>query len=706
MPQAEKVSDSDLLRLIDEEIASGVSFANDLTANGERPSGKARGDRQTALDYYEGKMVDLPAEPGRSSVVSRDVADVVETMLPGLVRVFNGTDRVVVYAPARPGDEAFAEQATDYVNHVFTNECEGYLVSVTAIVDALQVRNGIIKVFWDDTPEKKTEHLTGLSDEQLVLLDEDPDVEIVGYRARQEFVQDPASGAMQPIDLHDVRLARTVSTGRLAIENVPPEDFGVSRGAKAIDTAPLVWHQTRKTRSDLVKEGYSKGKVWDLPLSGGRSPSEEMIDRDQDGGLGREGSGANAEIDIVEVYVFADRDGDGIAESRKVVLAGGTGARRILSDEEWSDDRPFVDLTPQIVPHRWMGRSVADNTMDLQRVKTALWRAALDNTYAQNRPQREVQADQIINPDEVLNPTFGGVVRVKKLGVMREVTTPFVAENTLRAIQAVDGIIQRRTGVSGATASLDSTALEPQTATAEQLEHDASYARVELVARTMAELGLKRLFRKVLRLVVANQDRPRTIRLRDEWVEFDPRAWNAEMDATVNIGLGTGSRERDLAMLSGIAARQEKIIETLGPDNPVVTPSMYVGTLHKMVEASGLRNPEAYFARVSDEEFRKWQVARPAQPDPKSAAEQAKIAAQVEGDRQRIAAQIEGHRQKADADIRIARERMSSDAALEQDRLAQEFALRQREMELEAHLKGAEIAAGMHTPAVTNIARQ
>lgn len=704
MARTDPVSDSDLLRLIDEEIATGVSFENDLAIGGEQRKNGAKGDRETGLEYYDGVMRDLPSEKGRSSVVSRDVADIIDTMLPGLMRVFDGSDRVVVYSPAKPGDEDAAEQASDYVNHVWANDCNGYLVLLTWITDALQVRNGVVKVWWDDTPERKPEGFHGLSDEQLVLLAEDPEVEIVGYRERTEFIRDPASGVTVPHQVHDLKIFRTVAGGRLIIENVAPENFGISRGAKCTDAARCVWDRSRLTRSDLLKRGYKRSLVWSLPLADGRA--SDTVDRAEEGGVGSPGAGANAEVDIVEAYVFADCDGDGVAESRKVVMAGGSGSRVILSNDEWTDDRPYADLTPQVVPHRWLGRSIADNVMDLQRVKTSLWRSTLDNTYAQNRPQREAVEKNIVNPDEVLNPTFGGVIRVKEAGAVRDITVPFVAANTLEAIRAVDGILQRRTGVSGATASLDSTALEPQTATAEQLEHDASYARVELVARTMAKLGVKKLFQKVLRIVVRNQDRPRTIRLRDKWVEFDPRAWNADMDATPNIGLGTGSRERDLAMLGGVASRQEAVIEKLGPDNPIVTPSMYVATLHKMVEASGLKSPETYFAKVSDEEFAQWLASRPKPEDPKVAAANAQAQARVEGDRQRIAAQIEGQREKAQAELVIERERMEHEADLDHAHLVQEFALRQDEMQLEAELKGAEIAAGMRSPSLANISRQ
>jgi hypothetical protein len=318
------------------------------------------------------------------------------------------------------------------VNYVWANDCDGYLILLTWIMDALQVRNGIVKAYWDSTPETEAESFTGLSDEQLVILFDDPDVEVVGYDAQPQMVQDPATGQPMPLQLHDVKIRRRTSSGRLVIENVPPEDFGISRRAKSIDKARCVWHRTKLTRSDLLKQGYKRDLVWSLPASDG-APSE-TIDREQDAGVGAEGSGANTEIDIVEAYVFADCDGDGIAESRKVVTAGGAGGRKILKNEEWSDDRPFADLIAQAVPHRWMGRSIADDVMDLMRVKTSLWRGVLDNTYAQNRPQREAVQDDIINPDEVLNPTFGGVIRVKKAGAVRDVVTPQIADKILVAI--------------------------------------------------------------------------------------------------------------------------------------------------------------------------------------------------------------------------------------------------------------------------------
>lgn len=706
MARSEPVTEKDLLRLLDEEISGGVTFDND-----------DKGDRRTdALDYYDGIMRDLPSERGRSSIVSRDVADVIDTMLPGLMRVFAGAGQLGKYEPAKPEDEAAAAQATDYVNYVLTNECDGYLLLLTWIMDGLQVRNGIVKCWWDTTPEEEVEDLTGQTEDEITVLVQDQGIEILGQNERWQFIRNPMTGGTDPIRVFDLRIRRYSDGGRLRVEPVPPEDFGISAKARSIETARCVWQSARMTRSDLIKQGYPRDVVEDLP-AWDRPVRESDADRDREANADRTSGrddGAMAEVEIVEAYVYADYDGDGVAESRKIVAAGAHGGRKILENVEWPDDRPFVDLTPQPVPHRWMGRSVADNVMDLQRVKTALWRGGLDNIYAQNRPQRGVDESKIVDPDEVLNPVFGGVIRTKAppASVIQDLTVPNIAGTTLGAIQAVDGIIQRRTGISGATASLDETALEPQTATAEQLEHDAAYARVEMIARNMAELGLKKLFAKLLRIIVRNQDRPRTIRLRNEWVAFDPRSWNAAMDVSVNVGLGTGSRERDLKMLGGIAARQEAIIQRLGPDNPVVKPSMYVRTLHKMVEAAGLRDADSYFATISDQDFAQWQASRPPQPNPQAEAAQARLAS----DQQKTAARLQGDREKQAADITLDRERQATELQMERERLEQEFALkteqmnrefqlRMTEMERETQLRAAQIATGV-AGVSANIPRQ
>lgn len=716
------VTDAELSTILDEELAKGITFANDPEED----------RRERALDYYDGLMPDLPHDRGRSGVVARIVSEQIDRMLPGLLRVFDGSDKVVVYSPAKPGDEEAAAQATDYVNYVWANECDGFLVLATAIQDALQVRNGIIKVYWNAEREYAVERMTGLSDEALTLLLGNPELgippsedglELVRHSVRPETVPGIGGQPATVIMVHDVEVRRVTASGRLAVENVVPEEFGISARAKTIDTAPWVWHRVRTTRSDLVKQGYPPEIVDEIPAYG--IQAEDRLRRgvgDRDQLTGAQGHGATEEVEIIEAYGFVDRDGDGIAESRKIVFSGAEGRREILADDPWDDERPFVDLRPHIVPHRWQGRSMADQTMDLARVQTALWRGALDNLYSQIRPMREVVDGQIKNPDELLEQTFGGVVRVKAMGSIAPIITPNVASIVFEGIAAVDKIVERRTGVGDATPSLDETALNPQTATASQIEHDADYARTELVARIMAQ-GIKLLGRKMLKIIVAHQDIPRTIRLRDKWVPIDPSAWDAGMDCDVNLGLGTGSRERDRAMLMQVFELQQGVFTRFGPTNPSVTVEKIVGTLHKIVEAGGMKNPEQFFAMPTPEQVAQYFASKPPPMDPKVAAIQAKAQADAQRfqlqasiaekklqlDQQARAAKVQADAQadteSAQADMQQEQIRLEAEMQMKERELQQEFALRREELQLEAHLKMQEMAHGVRLPGLSELAR-
>lgn len=724
MAAPKPVTDHELLSLLDEELTKGITFANDPETD----------KRERALDYYDGFMPDLPNDEGRSAIVSRTVSEQVDRQLPGLLRVFNGSEKVFLYQPNQPSDEAMAEQATDYVNYVWnSNEVNGFLVLATAIQDALTVRNGIIKVYWDTERDYETEHLTGLTDDQLTMLIGNPEMgippseeglEVVGHNPVQTIIPASPMGPEQVIITHDIVLRRTVSSGRLAVENVPPEEFGISSRAKTIDKAAWVWQRIRTTRSDLMKQGFPAEVVEDIPAYNIRS--EDYLRRgqgDRDQLTSAQGRGATEEVEIIEWYGFVDRDGDGIAESRKIITYGAEGAGDILLDEEWDDERPFVDLRPHIVPHRWQGRSVADQTMDLQRISTALWRGGLDNVYEQIRPMYEVLQSAIVNPDELLNRTFGGTVRVKQQGAVNPIPVANVAPSAFNTVGAVDKIIERRTGVSDATPSLDETAIVQQTATASQLEHDAGYARTELVARIMAELGLKPLARKMLKIIVSNQDRPRTIRLRDKWVEMDPRSWDADMDVDINVGLGTGSRQRDMAMLGQVLQQQEMIVKQYGLNNPVVDVPKIVGTLHKMVEAGGLRNPDQFFSMPPPEAIQQYMASKPPPMDPRVAAIQARTAAdqqrfqlqaqiaaaklqmEQQARAQKVQTDAQADAVEAQAELEQMRAKLQLEAEMKRQELAQEFELRRQELELEAHLKMQEMQHGLHLSGLTQLVR-
>lgn len=658
------LDDAALHAIIEEELAASICFKNDSTKN----------NRTVALDYYQGVMTDMESLPGRSAAVSMDVADTVDTMMPGLMRVFFGSDKIVNYEATRPEDVEFTEDATQYVNHVFVKECNGYSVLHDAFWDALVVRNGIIKVFWDESDEETRSKFSEWTGDQVAFIDQE---EGVAVHILDEHP--PTLEGGEPT--YSGVLVRNVKKRALSVECVPPEDFYVSHRAKSLEQARFVAHRTSQSRTDLLNRGYDPelvDRIGVSPLYDRLAYADRGIET-RDIGFGRGATHATEEVDVYEAYILVDMEGDGLAKRRKVIFSGMAGGRTVLSNELWEDELPFVDLKAIPFPHRWMGQSVSDKTMDVQRVKTALTRGYLDSVYGAILPEREVVTSQVENMNEVYTRKHGGVIRVKAAGAVRDLAQTFTGDAALEGLKVMDGVLQRRTGVSTATTALDQNALTPQTATAEQISHDASYAKVEFVARNFAEMGLNSLFQKILKIIIRNQDQPRMILLNGQPKQFDPRYWNASLSASVSVGLGTGSRERDLTMLRAIAGEQDKVVQELGPDNPVVTPKMWRDTRARMVEASGIKNPEAYFSELTDEQYREWQSSRPQPQDPKV---------------QEAAAKMQLEREKAQADNQLAREKMQG-----------EFDLRLREMELEAQLKGAAIGVGLHAQSNTNIPR-
>jgi hypothetical protein len=373
-------------------------------------------------------------------------------------------------------------------------------------------------------------------------------------------------------------------------------------------------------------------------------------------------------IELYECYLKVDVDGDGIAETVRAYYAGSGGSGQMLDWEVWDDDVPFSDIPCEPVPHRWDARSIADETMDTQRVKTVLTRQFLDNLYWVNNPLMWAEDGSIVNPEMMAAPVFGGTVRVKK-GTQVPPTPlaiPFIGDKALMGLEHFDQVTEKRTGVSRSTMALDPETLQNQSATANQNQKDASYSQVELIARNMAELGWKRVFKMILRLLVKHQDRPRTIRIRDKWVDMDPRFWNANMDVTVNTGLGTGSRDRDMAMLNNILTTQNmmamQLAQTGFANEALEMLPKIVKTATKLAESSGIRNPDEYYMQIDEQKLQQMQQqASQPKPDPQVQLEQQKMQMQMQLEQAKMQQSMQLEQAKAAAAVQKEQAQMQAD---------------------------------------------
>lgn len=694
------IEGSDLAALIATELRSARRFADSELSD----------RRAENIEYYQGVMRDVPAPPNRSSVVSRDVTDTISWMLPGIIRVFTASDNMAIYEPVTEKDREFAQQATDYVNYLFFKDNEGYRTLYNATHDSLLGGNGIVYHYWDPTPETEITHHTRLTPPQIALLLEDEGVEILAQRQNDEpdTISAPdETGQMveMQVPTFDVKVSRSKSRGKLCVHTCKPENFYLDSEAVTIAEARFcAYLHDHKTRSDLVRMGFDKDAVENLSryskVSDQETLAREWNKVDIDTNLLK----SQDLIDLYEVYVKADIDGDGIAELLQVWYAGNSGSGEILDWSEWEDDLPFSDIPCYPVPHRWDADSVADRTKDIQKVKTVLLRQSLDNIYASQLPMMQAEAGSVLNPDILTAPKFGGIIW-RKAGTMgtapiTPMAIPFVADKTFTAMEYMDTIRAQRTGVSRTTMALDSETLQNQTATASNNQRDAGYSQNELVARNQAELGWTNVFRAMLRLVVKHQDRPRIIRLRDEFVEMDPRVWNADMDVTINVGLGTGSRDRDMLMLNQVK-QDQFILATQFADRGAVDKAIdmiprILLTMKKSAESAGLKNPDAFYPEFGPEDVEQLkQLAAQPKPDPALALEQAK------GEVQKELKQVDAQVTMQAAELKAQGEVVKNQAELEADLQTKEadrqnaLILQQQEQAFEREKLNANISLEM-----------
>ncbi|MBM3091603.1 phage portal protein [Ensifer sp. T173] len=635
-------------------------------------------DRMTAMEYYDGTMKDVPADANRSKVVSRDVRSSIKKVLPSLIRTILGNDKVVEYEPVNQGDEASAEQATDYINYIVFPESDGYDAVQDAAHDALKLRNGVIRWWYEKKRSVAVSSHTGLDEASMVQLVAGDDVEVL-EQAQSLATIDTQQGPAQ-VPVFDLKIRRTIEKGCTRLAAVPLEEFLIHPDAMSIEDSLCTGINMRMRRSDLVAMGYDRAKIDGMAeaTSDDDKEAEEYTRRRDVVDSKDQIDKASQEVEYYELYVRIDADDDGIAELRRMVFAGGTAEKNLLENEEW-DEAPFADLITERRPHQREGNSITDDMAEIQRIKTVLLRQTLDNLYWQNNQQPIVQEDVIQNPESVLNPKFGQPIRVSQGTDVRAAvgynTVPFVAGQSFSMLGYLNQEATDRTGISDASSGMAPDALQNMTAKATALIEQAGIGQTELMVRTFAQ-GLKRVFQGLLRLTIKHQDKPRAVRLRDQWVTFDPRHWNADMDATVNTGLGAGTRERDMMMVQMIQQLQEKLLATLGPvNNPYVSPDNLYNSIAKTVEAAGLKSPDLYFTKPDPAQLEKRMADDAAEPDP----EMQKVQMQAQADMEKAKLQAETDRQKLAAQTQVDMARIKADSELKKYQIDQEIALKRQQ---------------------------
>ena len=624
-------------------------------------------DSQTYIDSYiapqrENAMAYYLADPfgneedGRSQVILTEVRDTILAMIPSLLRIFTSTDQVLEFIPKGPEDVEAAEQATDLINYIFMQENGGFRVLHDAIKDGLLLKTGVLT--WYKLDDEKVEYYSysNLSRDEAMFIMNDSTVEVDMF----EEVTDMVTGETRV----SMSIRRKVVTPRFVVECIPPEQFLIDNEATSIQDSIFVARRKLATISELVAMGYPREIIEENAGTGGFEMNNEVITRnpaDQSFfGLSLGNDETTDKVFYVESYIRVDKDGDGIAELHKVCTVGN--GSYILHDEI-VEDIPFSLLSPDPTPHTIFGQSIADQTMDLQLIKSSIMRNTLDSLAQSIHPRTGFVEGQV-NIDDLMNNETGALIRMRSPGAIVPFSTPFVGQQALGVMSYLDEVKTQRTGISRASQGLDADVLQSTTRAAVQAQLSSSQDRIEMIARLFAD-GLKQCFQGLLKLVVRHQDKAKVIRLRGKFVPVDPRGWDSSMDMVVNIALGRGSDEQKMMFLNQLAQKQEMVIEKYGPYNPLVDLEQYRATLAQIIQLSGFQDPAQFVKEVSPEAVQQFmqQMSTNKKPDP------AEMLAQVEADKTKAdivinAAKQELDRQKAISEADFKRDQLMIDTIL------------------------------------------
>lgn len=648
--------------------------ANSLSSDG---SSKLAEDRTTAMKYYLGDMDDMKPAEGRSKVISTDVSDVIGGLMPGLMEIFCGSDEVCRFDPVGPEDIPAAEQETVYINHVFRQRNPGYAILHAMFKDGLLQKTGTVKVWWEENESEEDETYYGQDIDSIMILLQKPDMEVTAHTANDDGT-------------HDITLTRKAKYGCAKVMNVPPEEFGVSRRTRRLQDTPFCFHEPGGGRpeAELIAEGYDEEQIKSLATwseattaKGQEARARDTVDENsQSEGTDSLTRGMRP-VRITENYLVFDYEGKGKACRYKIMTGGDKGEVLIKNDKpaiEKHDYVPFAVVHPDPMPHRYIGRCPADNTIETQRVKTVLTRGVLDNMYLINNQQLEVneQFSSDSTLDDLLRRTIGGVVRTKAKGAVNPIVVQPIADKLFPALEYFDREREWRTGVTREGQGLDAEALQNQSATAARQVHTASQAKMKLIARNFAD-GVEDLFWLIHCVVRRHASKPDTVKIRGNWVPIDPRTWRERNHMTVTVGLGSGGKQEQLANLQVLIQAQAAAAEN--PMLKLVKPKNLYNSAKDLVKLLDKHDVELYFSDPGDGDM--------PEPPPPPEIQKAQIEGQIKQQEMQQKAGIE--KLQAEADIatnntKIGAEIQRDDRkmALEMEMKRQEHALKMEEMRM------------------------
>ena len=593
------------------------SYVDDSVAFTENEVSQQQAD---SLRYYYGEKPAAAPTKGRSSVVSRDVADGVDWVMPSLMRIFQGDKDVVRFKPQNAQDIQQAKQEQQYVNYIFNEENNGYMLTHDFLQDGLLAKNGVFKVYQEEKMFKSFDDYSGLTLDQLKLLLAPEENELIG---RTDIETEDGT-------YFDVRIAKRGSSSSTKVCVVPAEELIVDNRATGVNDATFMAHRQLRTRSDLLAMGFDI----DLVMSSQVADTTASYTKNQVYSARRSVDSTNYFTDdshnntmsekiwVNECYIYLDFDGDGYAELRRVFT---TEKGDILSND-LCDEMPFATASPFRMSHKFYGRSMYDVLKEVQDIKTALLRNLLDNMYNINNGRYEV-VDGQVNLDDLMNNKLGGAVRVKQSGMIKPLSAPALPSHNFDMLSYFDQIRTDRSGVSERSKGLDSNVLHSnQAASSVWSQMGQAEQRIEFIARMFAD-GFKDMFKLLRNCVIRHQNAESIMEVNGKFVPVDPRSWSSSRNVIVSAGIGNNNKEQRMAYMGQLIQVTQSVINSGGKDILVNDSNIYTQLL-EYTKLAGFDNAEEFWTDPNSEQSQQAKQAKAEaaqKPKPDEISAQAKM---------------------------------------------------------------------------------
>lgn len=524
----DQLNDENLVSLVNTELNDAVSYF-DSELNNERRENE---------DFYDGA---LPAQKqkGRSKYVSSDVFDVTESVKASLLETFSGNRTIVSFRPTGADDVEPAKVATEYTNHVFYRQNDGYGLIQDVIHNGLLQRIGVVKAYWKEDYRLEQYEFHNLNYSDILMLAEQDDVTEIETEEQE----------LGDLVLYHGVYTKKVNTSKVALDSLSSSEFIISEGAKSIDEARIVAHRVPKTISGLMKEGYSKAQAIEAFESA--SDNEKVSTGSLDSNVFSEDDSKQKQTEefwVYESYIEIDEDGSGEAVLLKVLTAGD-----VLLDKEEVSSKPFFVFSPVAEPHKVIGKDFTKNLKPIQNAKTTLTRSVLDHTVITNNPRMQVLKGTLHNPRELLDDRAGGVVNVKRTDGLLPIPQAPMNPYVFNSIQMLDDSKEQATGVSRLSQGINKDAISKQNSS-DMIGGlvNLSQQRQKTIARNFAERFLKPLFLYIYKLVLENETEESVIEVAGNYFPIKPDEWMERKDVSIEFTIGYQEAEREAAELRGI----------------------------------------------------------------------------------------------------------------------------------------------------------